>query len=127
MTQLYEDFSRFPPAQEDPGSTLSDEGALEGDDLETRVVADRTVVNSGGGEFEGPSLKDKGNACFRSGDWDGAVELYSRAIDCPVPAHELMHGEMDCRIQAMHVDVDCRVQAMHVDVDCRVRPQSGRS
>lgn len=97
--QLHEDFGRFPPAEAPAdGAQL---GAASGhtrgldpfdvDEASTRVVSERTVINSGppqGNEAE--QLRALGDAACARQDWSGAIQHYSAALDSLVPAERLI-------------------------------------
>ena len=79
--QLYDDFSRFPPAELNMDPQLGmDAGqtTVEGDDCEdisTQVVHDRTQINPYQ-PSEADGLKDRGNAAYKDGRFSEAIRLY---------------------------------------------------
>jgi tetratricopeptide (TPR) repeat protein len=88
--RLYDDFSRFGEAPSSQDISKKDPVLGEPDTFDCRVVDDRTVMNSG--EYVDPveALKRRANASYQAGDDTKAIQLYTEALDVPVPMEHLL-------------------------------------
>lgn len=104
--KLHEDFSRFGSAEDAAHAAAETQRRNLGDENESdevdeerrdditmslRTVVDKTTVSdtTATGTGAQQSLKQDGNSAFWSGNASRAIELYSQALDQPVPYEEL--------------------------------------
>jgi len=95
--QLYDDFSRFPPAEMSADPQLGSDArqtTVEDDDDgggvgTTLVVEDRTQINHYE-PSEADGLKARGNVAYKEGRYSEAIQLYSAALDVPVHSSRLL-------------------------------------
>ena len=99
-TRLFDDFSRFGPAEARMAAASragrNDDNDDDDDDfgLAYEVREDRTLINHVGSAeeaHEAQDLKRQGNAAYAARDYSKAIALYSAAIDVRVAAHELVN------------------------------------